>query len=252
MPEITSELKEITLPLRLWTVAEYHRMANVGLLKPTERVELIAGKIIRNTDRDRSKMPLGYPKSTETDLPLRLWTMAEYHRMAEVGLLKPTEKVELIAGQIIRKMSPQGTPHSTAIRIIQSLLLRLVSDRAFVQIQLPIQLYDYSEPEPDIALVMAGELNYLDHHPRPEEIYLIVEVADTTLRIDTGLKAQSYAEAGIADYWVLDLKNRQLRVFREPGATGYQSVVTLPITTQISPRQFPEINITIAELLPPA
>ncbi|NJL90929.1 MAG: Uma2 family endonuclease [Coleofasciculaceae cyanobacterium SM2_1_6] len=190
-------------------------------------------------------------ETTETALPLRLWTVAEYHRMVALGLLEPTEKVELIAGQIIRKMSPQKTAHSTAIRIMQSLLLKLIADRAFVQIQLPVHLNNSSEPEPDLALVMAGELRYLDHHPRPEEIYLIVEVADTTLRIDTGLKAQSYAEAGIADYWVLDLKNRQLRVCRKPLATGYQTILTLPIAAQISPLQFPEISINIADLLPP-
>ncbi len=215
---------------------------------------MIRGIILVLTELTKKPMPetiLESPETTETALPLRLWTVAEYHRMAELGLLEPTEKVELIAGQIIRKMAPQRTAHSTAIRIMQSLLLRLVSDRAFVQIQLPVHLNDYSEPEPDLALVMAGELRYLDHHPRPEEIYLLIEVADTTLRIDTGLKAQSYAEAGITDYWVLDLKNRQLRVFRGAGITGYQTILTLPATAQISPLQFPEINISIADLLPP-
>ncbi|NJL90930.1 MAG: Uma2 family endonuclease [Coleofasciculaceae cyanobacterium SM2_1_6] len=195
------------------------------------------------------------PETPETALPLRLWTVAEYHRMAELGLLEPTEKVELIAGQIIRKMSPQRTGHAVTLTLIYRLFNRLfkhlLEEQVLIRPQLPISLGERSEPEPDLVLVMAGELRYLDHHPRSEEIYLIIEVADTTLRIDTGLKAQSYAEAGIADYWVLDLKNRQLRVYRKPGATGYQTILTLQIAAQISPLQFPEININIADLLPP-
>jgi Uma2 family endonuclease len=191
------------------------------------------------------------PETNETALPLRLWTVAEYHRMAELGLLEPSEKLELIAGQIIRKMSPQRTGHAVTLTLIYRLFNHLLGEQVLIRPQLPILLDERSEPEPDIALVMAGELRYLDHHPRPEEIYLILEVADTTLRIDTGLKAQSYAEAGITDYWVLDLKNKQLRVFRKPKVTGYQSILTLPITAQISPLQFPEINIAISEFLPP-
>lgn len=190
-------------------------------------------------------------ETIETTLPLRLWTVVEYHRMAELGLLEPTEKVELIAGQIIRKMAPKRTGHAVTLTLIYRLFNRLLGDEVLIRPQLPISLSDRSEPEPDIALVIAGELRYLDHHPRPEEIYLIIEIADTTLRIDTGLKAQSYAEAGITDYWVLDLKNKQLRICRKPQATGYQSILTLPITAQISPLQFPEINISIADLLPP-
>lgn len=190
-------------------------------------------------------------ESKETILPLRLWTVAEYHRMAELGLLEPEEKVELVAGQIIRKMAPQRTGHAVTITLIYRLFNNLLGDRGLVRTQLPVTLSERSEPEPDLALVMAGELRYLDHHPRPEEIYLVIEVADTTLKIDCGIKAQSYAQAGIADYWVLDLRNRQLRVFREPGQTGYENLVTLSPTDKISLLQFPEISLTIAELLPP-
>jgi Uma2 family endonuclease len=187
----------------------------------------------------------------ETILPLRLWTVAEYHRMAELGLLEPEEKVELVAGQIIRKMAPQRTGHAVTITLIYRLFNNLLGDRGLVRTQLPVTLSERSEPEPDLVLVMGGELRYLDHHPRPEEIYLVIEVADTTLKIDCGIKAQSYAQAGIADYWVLDLKNRQLRVFREPGQTSYQNLLTLSPVEQISPLQFPEISLTVAELLPP-
>ncbi len=105
------------------------------------------------------------PKTSKTSL--RLWTVEEYHRMAEVGILQPDESLELVAGQIICKMSPQGTPHATTIRIVGRLLEKRLGEQVLVQTQLPIQLNDFSEPEPDVALIIADELRYLDHHPFP-------------------------------------------------------------------------------------
>ncbi|NEO41492.1 MAG: Uma2 family endonuclease [Moorea sp. SIOASIH] len=189
--------------------------------------------------------------TTQTPLTLRLWTVEEYHRMAKVGILQPDERVELIAGQIIRQMSPQGTPHATAIRLTRRLLDNRLGEQGLVQTKLPIQLSNYSEPEPDLAVVMPDELRYLDHHPTPSEIYLIIEVADTTLKRDCELKANHYAEAKIADYWVIDLTNRQLHVFLKPTDKGYQSQVILAEEQIISPLQFPDCLLTVSEMLPP-
>ncbi|NEN98068.1 MAG: Uma2 family endonuclease [Moorea sp. SIO3I7] len=190
--------------------------------------------------------------TTQTPLTLlRLWTVEEYHRMAKVGILQPDEPVELIAGQIIRQMSPQGTPHATAIRLTRRLLDNRLREQGLVQTQLPIQLSNYSEPEPDLAVVMPDELRYLDHHPTPSEIYLIIEVADTTLKRDCELKANHYAEAKIADYWVIDLSNRQLHVFRKPTDQGYQSQVIIADNQTILPLQFSDCLFTVSEMLPP-
>lgn len=188
---------------------------------------------------------------TETEIPLRLWTVKEYHRMAQTGILAPEERVELIAGQIVRKMSPQGTPHATAITLTRLLLEDGLRKQALVRTQLPVTLSERSEPEPDVAVVMPDVLRYLDHHPAPSEIYLLIEVADTTLKMDCGLKAKVYAKSQIKDYWVLDLKKRQLRVFREPTQQGYQSQVILGEEAQISPLQFSDLSLSVAQMLPP-
>ena len=171
--------------------------------------------------------------------------------MAKVGILQPDEPVELIAGQIIRQMSPQGTPHATAIRLTCRLLDNRLREQGLVQTQLPIQLSNYSEPEPDLAVVMPDELRYLDHHPTPSEIYLIIEVADPTLKRDCELKAKHYAAAEIADYWVVDLTNRQLHVFLKPTDQGYQSQVIMADNDTILPLQFPDYLFNVSEMLPP-
>ena len=183
--------------------------------------------------------------------PLRRWTVEEYHRMAEVGILQPDEQVELIAGQIIRKMSPQGSSHAAAIRRADRLFSKSLGEKIFIQKQLPIILNDFSEPEPDLALVKADPLDYDDHHPTAKDVYLILEIADSTLKSDLEVKGKDYAKSGIEDYWVLDLHNRQLYVYREPTESGYQSEVILGEKDSIAPKQFPDCVIRVADLLRP-
>ncbi len=186
-----------------------------------------------------------------TDSPLRLWTVADYYRMAETGILSADDRVELVAGQIIRKMSPQGIPHALAITLSRRVIDDRLNHQVLVRVQLPIRLSNYSEPEPDISVVMPDELRYVDHHPSPSEVYWLIEIADITLKIDCGLKAQDSAQSAIADYWVLNLKQRQLHIFREPNSEGYQSIVVLAADATISPLQFPALSIQVQELLPP-
>jgi Uma2 family endonuclease len=226
---------ETPLTLRLWTVEEYHRMAEVGILQPDERVELLEGQVIEK-----------YTNGTS-----RLWTVEEYHRMAEVGILQADERVELLAGQVIEKMSPQGSPHAAAITRINRLLGNRLEGQVLIRLQLPIQLSDRSEPEPDVGVVRLDPLDYDDHHPTASDVYLIVEVADTTLNRDCNLKAKNYAKSGIADYWVLDVNNRRLYVYTEPTQEGYQSEVILSEDASISPLQFPTCAIAISEMLRP-
>jgi Uma2 family endonuclease len=182
---------------------------------------------------------------------LKRWTVQDYHRMSELGILDPTERTELIAGQILC-MAAKGTPHVLALRLLSTTLdALLVNQPFFVSTQDPIQLDDFSEPEPDLAIVQGTVLDYADHHPRPSEIALIVEVADSTLRQDCEIKDKLYAQAGITDYWVLDLKNRQLHIFRNPTPTGYTSHLILTEPNQITPLAFPHITLTLIDMLPP-
>ncbi len=171
--------------------------------------------------------------------------------MAEAGIFHPEERVELIAGQIIR-MSAKGTAHTAAVRRTAKILRNLLINQAEVYTQDPIQLDDFSEPEPDVAVVRIDPLDYADHHPTPSEVYLIIEVADSSLKYDRETKAKAYARSGLADYWVLDVINRKLHMFREPIQEGYQSEVILSEEASVSPLQFPTLEITLQEMLPPA
>lgn len=183
-------------------------------------------------------------------LDVRLFTVKEYQQMAESGILNPEERVELLAGQIL-KMAAKETAHSAATTRTEKLLENRLGNQALVRVQEPVQLDDFSEPEPDIAVVRFDPLYYEDHHPNPSEIYLIIEVADTTLSKDCGIKARIYAQSGIADYWVLDVNNRQLHIFREPSENGYQSELILSDSRRVSPLAFPEFTIAVGEMLRP-
>ena len=182
---------------------------------------------------------------------LRLWTVDEYYQMAKTGILQPDEKVELIAGQIIRNMTPQGSFHAAAITRTNRLFNKPTQPRFLVRSQLPIQLDNRSEPDPDVALVKSDRLDYDDRHQKAEDVYLIIEIADSTLKTDLTLKKQVYAEANIADYWVLDLTKRQLYVYRQPTEEGYQQEQILSEQENISPLAFPDLQLKVGEMLRP-
>ena len=188
--------------------------------------------------------------TTEAPFTLRKWTVKEYHKLGEIDFFNPEERLELIEGNII-KISAKGTVHASATRRTASLLHNLVGNQAAVYNKSPIALDDNSEPEPDIAVVRIDPFDYATHHPTPSEVYLIIEVADSSLTFDREIKAKIYARSGIADYWVLNVGDRQLHVFREPTENGYQSEVILGETASISPIEFPAFNIAIQAMLPP-
>jgi Uma2 family endonuclease len=194
------------------------------------------------------------PNLTFTPEPttLKRWTVEDYHRMSELGMIHADERTELIAGQVLF-MAAKGTPHVMALRLLAIALDAFLADLPFfVSTQDPIQLDDFSEPEPDCAIVRGTILDYVDRHPCPSDIALVVEVADSTLKYDTEVKDKLYAQSGITDYWVLDLKNRQLHVFRNPTPTGYTSHLILTEPNQITPIAFPNITLNLTDILPPA
>ena len=170
--------------------------------------------------------------------------------MAKAGIFHPEERVELIAGQIIR-MSAKGTAHTAAVRRTAKVLRHLLFNQAEVYTQDPIQLNDFSEPEPDVEVVRIDPLDYADHHPTPSDVYLIIEVADSSFKYDREMKGKAYAQSGIADYWVLDVNNRKLHVLREPTQEGYQSEVIVSEDASVSPLQFSELEIALQDILPP-
>ncbi|MEA5617076.1 Uma2 family endonuclease [Cronbergia sp. UHCC 0137] len=187
--------------------------------------------------------------NTESTLQLRLWTVEDYHKMAQAGIFEPDERVELLEGKIIW-MIAKGTAHTSAVGRTYKILENRVGNRAWISIQDSITLNDRSEPEPDIAVVKIDPLDYADHHPTPSEVYLIIEVANSSLKLDTETKAKAYSQAGIKDYWVLDVVKRELHIFRNPTETGYHSHLILTEYGMVSPLDFPDLEIAISDMLP--
>ncbi|NJO66520.1 MAG: Uma2 family endonuclease [Leptolyngbyaceae cyanobacterium RM1_405_57] len=178
---------------------------------------------------------------------VRLWTVDEYHRMIESGILTEGDRVELLEGQIV-EINPQLPPHAATTQRAFRYLDRLLEDVAYVRMRLPITLSPKSEPEPDIAVVRIDSNEYGDRHPTSADIFLIVKVADFTLLNDRRQKALIYSKAGILDYWILDVNARQVYVFREPTQAGYRKETTLPANTMLAPVAFSDKDIPLTQL----
>ncbi|MBI4781958.1 MAG: Uma2 family endonuclease [Oscillatoriophycideae cyanobacterium NC_groundwater_1537_Pr4_S-0.65um_50_18] len=177
----------------------------------------------------------------------KLWTVDDYHRMVETGVLTGSDRVELLEGQVI-EMNPQLPPHAATTQRAFRYLDRLLETVAYVRMQLPVTLKPKSEPEPDIAVVRIDANEYGDRHPTPDDIFLIIEVADSTLLGDRQQKSLVYAKAGIADYWILDVNAKQVYVFREPTLEGYQQEAIVAANTLFALAAFPDITIPLNQL----
>ncbi|MEO1182488.1 MAG: Uma2 family endonuclease, partial [Cyanobacteria bacterium J06636_28] len=156
--------------------------------------------------------------------------------------------VELINGQII-EMVPQQPPHAATTDEGGDYLKALFLGKAKVRVQLPVTLPPDSEPEPDFAIVKIDANLYRDRHPGPNDIYLIIEVADSTLQKDRQYKATLYAQAGIPEYWIINLKQNQVIVYRQLQDGVYQTEHTLEASDQIKPLAFPNLIVDLKKLL---
>lgn len=177
----------------------------------------------------------------------RLISVKDYDEMIEHGILTSNDKVELLNGIIIEKM-PKGTKHALLNDIFADLLKEKLGNKVYVRSQNPIILDDYSEPEPDIVLAKPPRETYLERHPTPEDILLIVEISDSTLGRDRITKSLAYAKAGINQYLVLNLQNETLEEYREPSEDGYQFKRTLRKGDSLNLEAFPEVEIKIEDL----
>lgn len=182
-------------------------------------------------------------------LKLRQITVEEYDAMIESGVFDENDQVELLNGAIVEKM-PKGNKHSAATDRIAKFFDRNFNEVLFVRNQNPIWLDEYSEPEPDIVLTVLKDDDYENSRPRPEEIYLILEVSDSTLGYDRNTKGEAYARAGIRQYFVLNVQEKTLEDYREPGADGFQSKQTLRAGQEFNLVAFPEIILNVSDFLP--
>ncbi len=190
------------------------------------------------------------PASQTQDAVLRLISVAEYYRMGEAGFFDEDGQVELFEGRIY-KLSPKNPLHSATVRSAGRGLERRVGDRGIVRQQEPVQFDGYSEPEPDVALLKPRADEYSKAHPTPEDCLLLIEVSLSTLKHDRERKGRKYSAAGIAQYLVLNLSKRELEDYREPSPEGYRYTRVLRHDERFNLVAFPEIEITVGELLPP-
>src|ERR1700724_2486776 len=166
-------------------------------------------------------------------------TVEEYNKMAEAGIIGSDERVELLDGDVI-VVPPQGPPHFSVVARISQLLNLRFGLRALVTTQMPVIVSDRSEPEPDFAVLVWREDFYRSGIPKVPDVYAIVEVADSSLAIDRGKKLAIYAEAGVKEYWIVDVRNAAIEVHREPRGDGYDSLRTFRGGEMISFAAFPD------------
>jgi Uma2 family endonuclease len=180
----------------------------------------------------------------------RRFTVEEYHLMAETGILGPDERVELVRG-VIREMSPKNWAHVMVSKSLYDRLRDGLRGRASVYFEAPLTADQIdSEPEPDV-LVCSNPEEWAYRSPRTSPL-LAIEVSDSSLEYDLGEKAALYAEAGVPEYWVVNLVERLLVVFREPENGSYQVRLALDETSRVAPKAWPELALEVRAFLPPA
>jgi Uma2 family endonuclease len=179
----------------------------------------------------------------------RRFTVEEFHRMAETGILKPDERVELIQG-VILEMSPKNWAHVIATKVIFRTLEHALLGRASVYQEAPLVVSGLdSEPEPDV--LVCSNPDELAYRSSRTQALLIVEVAEASLAFDLGEKVGLYAQAGVPEYWVVDLVDRVLVVFREPVSGSYRLRLSLDETARVTPGPWPDLAFEVSKLLPP-
>jgi Uma2 family endonuclease len=173
------------------------------------------------------------------------WSIDQYHELIAAGILADRQ-VELLEGDIV-EMPPEGMPHAVYCGRTVEYFRDLLRHRATVREAHPITLPNNSEPEPDVAIVRPPDTQYLEHHPYPSDIFWLIEYADSTLAKDLQTKQRIYAQAGILEYWVVNLPAAELIVFRGVGKDGYETKTTL-ISGAIAPSAFPDVQIEVKKL----
>jgi Uma2 family endonuclease len=186
------------------------------------------------------------PMALEVDVARRLFTVDEYHRMGEAGILGEGERVELIEGEIVQ-MAPIGHRHAGCVINLTRLFITRLGDRAVVSPQNPVVIPPRSEPQPDLLLLRPRAVSYSRGLPTFEDVLLAVEVADTTVRYDRLVKARLYARAGIPEFWLCLTAEGAAEVYRQPRPDGYASVTTHVPGENVAPLAFPDVSFAVSD-----
>lgn len=175
----------------------------------------------------------------------RLFTVSEYHSMAEAGILSEEDRVELIEGEIYR-MAPIGSRHAGCVN---RLIHLFKGAEGILPAQNPVVLNDFSEPQPDMALLRWRDDFYASSHPNPDDILLLIEVADSSVGFDRRVKIPLYARRGIRELWLVDLTRNAVEVHRQPSPTAFRDVRKLRKGDRISPLAFPDLELNVGDIL---
>lgn len=177
----------------------------------------------------------------------RAWSRADYQRLVAAGVFGPGDRLELLEGEII-EMSPEKSRHAATVDMVLEALRRAFGTSHTIRVQHPLAVSASSEPQPDLAVVRGTARDYIDQHP--VSAVLVVEVSDTSLDYDRTKKSRVYAQAGITDYWIVNLVEGVVEVHRDPGGEGYATIVRLGPGEDVSPLAVPGSNVAVGDLLP--
>jgi Uma2 family endonuclease len=226
-----------------FTVDDYHRMAELGILTEYHPVELIHGEVVYKADYRSPEF-----HHTVTIERYR-FTVDEYERLIKAGILREEDRVELIHGEIVKKMSI-GPRHAAVVKRLIRLLSAQIQGRAQLGAQDPVHLAD-SEPEPDLSLLQLSPDDFATQHPTPGEIFLLIEVADTSLADDRDIQGPLYARNGIPEYWVVDLNTDTVLVYRGPRPDGtWAASETRRRGDTLAVAALPGVAVAVADILP--
>jgi Uma2 family endonuclease len=175
-------------------------------------------------------------------------TVDEYERMGEAGIFRPDSRLELLEGEIY-EMSPIGSRHAACVSFFGNLLNRQLGDRLIVRTQDPVRLDDFSEPQPDIALVRWRDDFYREAHPIPADVLLVIEVADTTVDSDRRVRIPLYAKAGIREAWLVNLPAEQIEIYAEPERDAYRIIKRVKRGEEARAHSIPELIVSADAVL---
>jgi Uma2 family endonuclease len=178
---------------------------------------------------------------------LHKFTVEKYRRMGEAGIFPPDARVELIEGEVV-KMSPLGKRHAACVARLNRTLTLSLQQVALVWTQNPIDLNEYSEPQPDLALLKPRDDFYERAHPKPEDIPIIIEVSDSTLEYDRRVKVPLYARAGIPEVWIVNLADERVEMFADPSGGAYQTAAAFSRGEEVQSRSLAALRLNVSEI----
>lgn len=178
----------------------------------------------------------------------RRFAVSEYRRMAQAGILGEDDRVELIDGEVIQ-MTPIGRRHASCVNRLTKLFVKTFEDDAVVSVQNPVMLSEYTEPQPDLAVLRPSPELYAAGHPIPQDVFLVVEVAETSAELDRRVKLPLYAQSAIQEAWLVDLQHETVTVYRDPAPGGFRTAREMHRGEKLAPLAFPDRAVTVAAIL---